>query len=161
MLGKMSRLPSPEDLAKLVSYVFDVMLTLRCELVGRRPVREGETTQDRLQGLAWRTAVLPIDGNQPLTVALSSDEQGCLALGAALFACAKTAVDLEMIDDTLRELVNMIGGQVRSAIAKDHSLGLARIDATNHGGIHQPEATYHECVVLRAGTFELAVQVSA
>ncbi|HET6147060.1 MAG TPA: chemotaxis protein CheX [Polyangia bacterium] len=157
----MSRLPSPEDLAKLVSYVFDVMLTLRCELVGRRPVRDGETARDRLQGLAWRTAVLPIAGIQPLTVALSSDERGCLALSAALFACAQTSVDQEMIDDTLRELVNMIGGQVRSAVAKDHSLGLARIDGTadriDGHGLHE---TQHECVVLRAGSFELAVQVS-
>ena len=158
----MSRLPSPEELAKLVSYVFDVMLTLRCELVGRRPARDGETTRDRLHGLGWRTAVLPIDGSQPLTVALSSDEQGCLALGAALFACAKTAVDQEMIDDTLRELVNMIGGQVRSAVAKDHSLGLARIDATDQTNSANGDGngTKHECVVLRAGSFELAVQVS-
>src|SRR5438270_1880435 len=89
---EMSRLPTPEDLAKLVSYVFDVMLTLHCELVGRRPARDGETSRDRLQGLAWRTAVMPIEGSQPLSVSLSSDEQGCLALGAALFACAKTAV---------------------------------------------------------------------
>jgi len=157
----MSRLPSPEDLAKLVSYVFDVMLTLRCELVGRRPVRDGETARDRLQGLAWRTAVLPIDGTQPLTVALSSDERGCLALGAALFACAQTSVDSEMIDDTLRELVNMIGGQVRSAVAKDHSLGLARIDGSaDEAKGHDSGETQHECVVLRAGSFELAVQVS-
>ncbi len=155
----MSRLPTPEDLAKLVSYVFDVMLTLRCELVGRRPVRDGETTRDRLQGLAWRTAVMPIEGSQPLSVSLSSDEQGCLALGAALFACAKSAVDQEMIDDTLRELVNMIGGQVRSAIARDHSLGLARIDIGEQTNGHSPCAG-HECVVLRVGAFELAVQVS-
>jgi len=155
----MSRLPSPEDLAKLVSYVFDVMLTLRCELVGRRPVRDGETARDRLQGLAWRTAVLPIAGSQPLTVALSSDERGCLALSAALFACAQTAVDQEMIDDTLRELVNMIGGQVRSAIAKDHSLGLAQID-TSAEQSNGHDGTQHQCVVLRAGSFELAVQVS-
>ena len=157
----MSRLPSPEDLAKLVSYVFDVMLTLRCELVGRRPVRDGETARDRLQGLAWRTAVLPIDGTQPLTVALSSDERGCLALGAALFACAQTSVDSEMIDDTLRELVNMIGGQVRSAVAKEHSLGLARIDTSfNFAANRCPDSLPHECVVLRAGSVELAVQVS-
>ena len=105
----MSRLPSPEDLAKLVSYVFDVMLTLHCELVGRRPVRDGETARDRLHGLAW--------------------------------------------------LVNMIGGQVRSAIAKDHSLGLARIDLSADQSDGQG-GTQHECVVLRAGSFELAVQVS-
>jgi hypothetical protein len=158
----MSRLPSPEDLAKFVSYVLDVMLTLRCELVGRRPSRDGDATRDHLNGLAWRTAVLQINGHRPMTVALSSDEQGCLALGAALFSCAKTAVDLEMIDDTLRELVNMIAGQVRSAVAKDHALGLARIDVSGHmnGTNGHSNGSKQECVVLRAGTFELAVQVS-
>jgi hypothetical protein len=157
----MSDLPSPEDLSMLVSYVFEVMLTLRCELVGRRNSPESATIGDRLQGLAWRTAVLPIAGSRPLTVVLSSDQQGCLSLGAALFACDRDSVDQEMIDDTLRELVNMIGGQVRSAVAKEHSLGLARIDTSfSFGDNHRPGASARECVVLRAGSVELAVQVS-
>jgi hypothetical protein len=157
----MSRLLSPEDLALLVSYVFEVMLTLRCELVGPRSVPEGATLRDHLQDLNWRTAVLPIAGSHPLTVVLSSNEHGCLSLGAALFACDKGAVDQEMVDDTLRELVNMIGGQVRSAIAKDQSLGLARIDSSFNLTHERPLDTLrHECVLLRAGSFELAVQVS-
>jgi hypothetical protein len=157
----MSHLPSPEDLSLLVSYVFEVMLTLRCELVGKRNGVESEPLRDRLQDLAWRTAVLPIAGTRPLTVVLSSDQQGCLSLGAALFACDKSSVDQEMIDDTLRELVNMIGGQVRSAVAKEHSLGLARIDTSfNFAENRCPDSLPHECVVLRAGSVELAVQVS-
>ena len=158
----MRPLPSPEELAKLVSYVFEIMLTLPCELVGRRSPRGGESLRDRLRDLTWRTAVLPIGGNRPLTVSLSSDEKGCLSLGAALFACEKGAVDQEMIDDTLRELVNMIGGQVRTAIAKDQSLGLARIDNNFNFGADEKagETPASECVVLRAGSFELAVQVS-
>ena len=72
----MSHLPSPEDLSLLVSYVFEVMLTLRCELVGKRNGVENEPLRDRLQDLAWRTAVLPIAGARPLTVVLSSDQQG-------------------------------------------------------------------------------------
>jgi hypothetical protein len=157
----MSRLLLPEELALLVSYVFEVMLTLRCELVGPRSAPEGGTVSERLQGLTWRTAVLPIAGNRPLTVVLSSNEHGCLSLGAALFACDKGAVDQEMVDDTLRELVNMIGGQVRSAIAKDQSLGLARIDSSfDFAGEPRLGTLRHECVLLRAGSFELAVQVS-
>jgi len=137
------------------------MLTLRCELVGKRNGVESEPLRDRLQDLAWRTAVLPIAGARPLTVVLSSDQQGCLSLGAALFACDKSSVDQEMIDDTLRELVNMIGGQVRSAVAKEHSLGLARIDTSfNFAANRCPDSLPHECVVLRAGSVELAVQVS-
>jgi hypothetical protein len=158
----MSRLLLPEELALLVSYVFEVMLTLRCELVGTRSLPEGATLKERLQALSWRTAVLPIGGTRPLTVVLSSNEHGCLSLGAALFACDKGAVDQEMIDDTLRELVNMIGGQVRSAIAKDQSLGLARIDSAFDFAVQRPLDTTlrHECILLHAGSFELAVQVS-
>ena len=158
----MSRLLLPEELALLVSYVFEVMLTLHCELVGPRSLPEGAPLPERLRALSWRTAVLPIGGSRPLTVVLSSNEQGCLSLGAALFACDTGAVDQEMIDDTLRELVNMIGGQVRSAIAKDESLGLARIDTSFDYAGERPLDTLlrHECVLLRAGSFELAVQVS-
>ena len=109
--------------------------------------------------MADRRAADP--GARPLTVVLSSDQQGCLSLGAALFACDQSSVDQEMIDDTLRELVNMIGGQVRSAVAKEHSLGLARIDTSfNFADNHCPDSLPHECVVLRAGSVELAVQVS-
>jgi hypothetical protein len=157
----MSRLLLPEELALLVSYVFEVMLTLRCELVGSRSVPDGGALRERLQALSWRTAVLPIAGSRPLTVVLSSNEHGCLSLGAALFACDKGSVDQEMVDDTLRELVNMIGGQVRSAIAKDQSLGLARIDSSfDLAGQRPVESLRNECVLLRAGSFELAVQVS-
>jgi hypothetical protein len=51
---------------------------------------------------------------------------------------------------------------VRSAVAKDHALGLARIDVSGHmnGANCYSSHTKQECVVLRAGTFELAVQVS-
>jgi Chemotaxis phosphatase CheX len=157
----MRPLPSPESLAQLVSYVFEIMLTLPCELVGKRTPRNGEALRDRLHQLAWRTAVLPIDGNRPLTVGLSADQRGCLALSAALFACEKESVDQEMIDDTLRELVNMIGGQVRTAIAKDHALGLARIDDSFDFGRDQTSGLpLRECIVLRAGSFELAVHVT-
>jgi hypothetical protein len=153
-------LPSPEDLAQLVSYVFEIMLTLPCELVGRRTPRLDETLRERLQSLTWRTAVLPIAGSRPLIVALSSDENGCLSLGAALFACERSLVDQGMIDDTLRELVNMIGGQVRTSIAKDQSMGLARIDNSfAFGDDRAVEMPLNECVVLRAGSFELAVQI--
>jgi hypothetical protein len=46
-----------------------------------------------LDSLVWRTAVLPIPGKQPLTVGLSTDQVGCQQLSAAMFGCARDAVD--------------------------------------------------------------------
>jgi hypothetical protein len=137
------------------------MLTLPCRLSPR-----GDTL-DLLAALSWRTAFVPIPGPRPLVIALSSDQRGCLSLGAALFACDAKAVDLEMIDDTLRELVNMIGGQVRTAVVQDQSLGLPRIGtgddagAGDHlgGGDPGAGAAGARCIVLTAGAFELAVRV--
>jgi hypothetical protein len=146
-------LPSPEELARLVSYVFETMLTLPCDLI------RGSSPQTGINGLSWRTALLPIIGSRPLIVALSSDEKGCLSLGAALFACDVHAVDQEMIDDTLRELVNMIAGQVRTMVVGDQSLGLARIDTAFNTDGGNALASGGECIVLSAGSFRLSVQV--
>jgi hypothetical protein len=147
----MRPIPSAEALTGLVSYVFETMLTLRCERI---------TGPALLQcpPLSWRTALLPIVGNRPLTVALSSDQQGCLSLGAALFACEVASVDQEMVDDTLRELVNMIAGQVRTAVAGDQSLGLARIDSAFEPSM-PPATPVHGRVVLSAGPLRIAVHV--
>jgi hypothetical protein len=80
-----------------------------------------------LDSLVWRTAVLPIPGKQPLTVGLSTDQVGCQQLSAAMFGCAHDAVDQSMMDDSLRELVNMTAGLVKSSMSLDQALGLPRI----------------------------------
>jgi len=80
-----------------------------------------------LDSLVWRTAVLPIPGKQPLTVGLSTDETGCQQLSAAMFGCSNDAVDQSMMDDSLRELVNMTAGLVKSTMSLDQALGLPRI----------------------------------
>jgi len=86
-----------------------------------------DATGRGLESLVWRTAVLPIPGKQPLTVGLSSDHAGCQQLSAAMFGCAHDAVDQSMMDDSLRELVNMTAGLVKSTMALDQALGLPRI----------------------------------
>jgi len=86
-----------------------------------------DATGQSLDSLVWRTAVLPIPGGQPLTVGLSSDERGCAQLSAAMFGCTNDKVDQSMMDDSLRELVNMTAGLVKSTMALDQALGLPRI----------------------------------
>src|SRR5262245_37911680 len=75
----------------------------------------------------WRTAVLPIPGTRPITVALSSDRRGCAALAAAMLGMAEDELGVDMIDDFMRELVNMTAGQIKIELKLDQALGLPRV----------------------------------
>jgi CheY-specific phosphatase CheX len=75
----------------------------------------------------WRTAVLTIPGTRPITVALSSDRRGCAALTSAMLGMDEDGLGVEMIDDFMRELVNMTAGQIKLELALDQALGLPRM----------------------------------
>jgi hypothetical protein len=75
----------------------------------------------------WRVAVLPVPGAKPFAVALSSDRSGCAALASAMLGIAEDELDLEMIDDVLRELANMTAGQLKHDLANDQALGLPKV----------------------------------
>jgi CheY-specific phosphatase CheX len=75
----------------------------------------------------WRTAVLTIPGTRPITVALSSDRRGCAALTSAMLGMDEDGLGVEMIDDFMRELVNMTAGQIKIELALDQALGLPRM----------------------------------
>lgn len=74
----------------------------------------------------WRSATLSIPGTRPVTVALSSDRQGCAALAAAMLMCDEEELELAQIDDFMRELVNMTAGQIKNELRLDQALGLPR-----------------------------------
>jgi CheY-specific phosphatase CheX len=75
----------------------------------------------------WRTVVLAIPGAQPMSVALSSDRRGCAALASAMLGLDEDGLDVAMIDDFMRELVNMTAGQIKRELALDQALGLPRV----------------------------------
>jgi hypothetical protein len=75
----------------------------------------------------WRTVVLPIPGARPISVALSSDRDGCAALAGAMLGLAAHDIGAEMIEDFLRELLNMTAGQIKNELAPDQALGLPRV----------------------------------
>ena len=105
-----------ERLATSVSRVTSTMLGLTF-----RP------TIDTTRPALWRTAMLNIPGVRPVTVAMSSDRQGCAALAAAMLGMDEDELDCAMIDDFLRELVNMTAGQIKSELSLDQALGLPRV----------------------------------
>jgi Chemotaxis phosphatase CheX len=97
----------PQRLAGLVSAVTETMLgmTFLPDVVG-----------SPWSSLVWRTAVLPIAGDRPFTVGISSDERGCTALTAAMFGCPPIAVDAAMMNDALCELVNITAGVLKKEL---------------------------------------------
>ena len=109
--------PPQERLAALVTGVTETMLG-----ISFKPAAFADIGRWR-----WRTAVLPIPGAVPITVGLSSDEPGCLALGSAMFACERERLDAAMMNDALCELVNMTAGVVKTAMDLDQTLGLPSI----------------------------------
>lgn len=75
----------------------------------------------------WRTVVLPIPGKRPVTVALSSDRSGCAALASAMLGMDEDDIGVEMIDDFMRELLNMTAGQLKLELSIDQALGLPKV----------------------------------
>ena len=114
-------LPSAQQMASAVSRVTQTMLGLTFV------PDQGKGRPGAGDELVWRTALLPIEGQRPLTVGLSSDQHGCARLSAAMYACASDHVDESMMNDALRELVNMTAGLLKSVMAINQALGLPRI----------------------------------
>jgi hypothetical protein len=130
-------IPDAGTLAQLVSNVTQTM----CGISFSAAAGEAPSSE-----LCWRVATLPITGDRPMRVVLSSSRRGCTALGAALFSCEPDTLDDSMIEDSLRELLNMAAGQIKGALALDQALGLPEIVA----GSADSARALHKGVVLRS-----------
>jgi hypothetical protein len=135
-------------MASLVSGVTKTMCGLTFE-----PDARADTS-----ALRWRTAVLPIPGERPLTVGLSSDESGIGELSAAMFAVPRDQVDSSMMNDSLCELVNMTAGLLKSVLSLNQQLGLPKILA-GADAPPVPHPSNPHVVVLKASSLGLALWV--
>lgn len=136
-----------ERVATLVSGVTDKLIGLRFALAPR-----GEVPGSH----CWRAAVLDV-GDPTLTVALSSDQRGCTALGAAFFDVTTAAVNAAIINDSLAELVNITAGQLKMALRLDKALGLPRVVDRPE----RPSAGRWRVIRLRAeGALEILVWIT-
>jgi hypothetical protein len=124
----MIALPCPEALAEIVTRVTETMFGMSFALT------DVELTQ-RAAVPSWRTVILPIPGQRPLSVAIASDEASGQTLGSAMFACPLAEVDRAMVEDSLCELVNIVAGQVKSVMGVDDALGLPKMLTTADGTI--------------------------
>jgi len=113
----MSSLPDPSTLARLVSNVTETMCHASFVPAG---------DSERGESVCGRMALLPIRGSRDISIVLSCDQSGARALAAGLFGCPLDEVSPEMTDDAVAELLNMVGGQITSAMSLDQALGLPR-----------------------------------
>ena len=143
----MNPLPSPLKMAALVSKVTETMLGLTFH----SDCSKGH------DALSWHTAILPIAGEHPLTIGLSSDQNGCAKLSAAMFACPAEEVDQNMMNDALCELVNMTAGVVKSAMSLNQALGLPKI-VSGFSAPSVPAADQH-AIVLKADALGLVLWI--
>jgi len=105
----------------------------------------------------WRTAMLNIPGERPMTIAMSSDREGCVTLAAAMLKCEEADLDLAMVDDFMCELVNMTAGQIKAELSLDQALGLPRVI---DGELLDNTAAWTHCV-LRSETIRIVVSLVA
>jgi two-component system chemotaxis response regulator CheY len=69
-----------------------------------------------------RIVTLSLTGPLNYLVILRSNRAGGLTMASGLFECSKSDVKDSMIDDAMFELVKMVAGQIRTAVAPDHQL---------------------------------------
>jgi hypothetical protein len=113
----MSALPDAVTLASLVSNVTETICGATFAPA------DGVVRGNSILG---RMVMLPISGARDISVVLSCDGAGGQALGAALRHCPRDQLTRSMIDDAIAELLNMVAGQIQTALEIDQPLGLPR-----------------------------------
>ena len=131
----------PDDAAMvgIVNNITATMLNLEARLLKAGTVDASS--------LLHCSAVLPMPGPAPITVGVSSDLAGCQRLGAALFAVDLVDVDNEMVDDTLKELANMVAGQIKGLLDLAQNLGLPRVFNSGEFAPTLNEEVWHHILV--------------
>jgi hypothetical protein len=107
---------------------------------------------------AWIAATLPIKGGSPITVGLSSDETCSRAMAAGMLQMSPADLDRPLIEDTLREILNMVAGQVKTALSLDQALGLPIIVAPAE--LQKKLGQGSRCIGLASGPLALMLLIA-
>ena len=113
-------LPDDDGLVGIFNNITSTMLMMDSD------VDHGVTTE-AMGNRLYCTAVLGMPGPSPITVAVSSDEEGASSLACALFALEHHELEEGMLSDTMAELSNMFAGQLKGSLNLNQSLGLPKV----------------------------------
>lgn len=146
----MKSLPDATTLAQLVTSVTETMCGITFV-----PAESNTPSPD-----CYRMALLPITGVRQLEVTLFSDRTSCESLGSSLFSVAREDIDTSMIEDSLRELLNMAAGQIKQAVAPDHTLGLPKLIAEDDLGENHRRARDAGVLLKTVGPVQLFIWIT-
>jgi len=106
--------------------------------------------------LRWRAAALDIPAAKDLKLVLATDRESAETLSMGMLHVKREALETSLIEDVLRELVNMVGGHLKAALAIDEVLALPEIVSEE-----QQSAPWHaprsEHLVLSGGPIRVCV----
>lgn len=114
----MNELPTPETLATVVDETTQAMYGVPVSYAGdcnsTLPVADPRAP----------TVIVPLIGNPLYIITAHADHLGGPSLASAMFSCPPDEANPEMVEDSLRELCNIVAGQVKSLVAPEHEIGL-------------------------------------
>lgn len=113
----MARLTDVEEIASLVSIATEAMCGAK--FAPWDPLARGES-------LSGRMVLMAMEGPRPIRIALACDARGARALAASMFQCTPDETTPARIDDAIRELLNVVAGQVQRKLKIDQRLGIPR-----------------------------------
>jgi hypothetical protein len=100
---------------------------------------EPADSSTRGESICGQMVLLPIEGVRHVSVLLACDVAGGRTLAAAMFGMERAEVTPDLADDAMRELLNMVAGQVTRALRLDAALGLPCVttlaELAKQGGI--------------------------
>ena len=67
---------------------------------------------------------VPLIGSPNYLLTLCASDEGALRLACAMFGCSRNLASQMMIDDALCESANLVAGQVKHLMAKEHQIGV-------------------------------------
>ena len=113
-------LPDDDGLVGIFNNITSTMLMMDSDV-------DYGATMESMGTRLYCTAVLGMPGPSPITVAVSSDEEGASSLACALFALEHHELEESMLSDTMAELSNMFAGQLKGSLNLNQSLGLPKV----------------------------------
>lgn len=111
-------LPTPEALAEAVNETVQALHGFEASMIG-----ECEHAVP-LYSDAAPTIVIPLIGGPLLLIAVHASHSSGMAFASTLFNCDQADTNADMLEDALRELCNIVAGQVKEMIAPRHEIGL-------------------------------------
>ena len=121
----MVNLPAPETIAQLVNQATQMLFQVPIEYAGKCPDGLPEVDDGH-------TVIVPLIGAPMYIVTTTATPNGGATLASVMFECPIDQASPDMIEDSLRELTNILAGQVKSILCQEHQIGLpSRLDSAD------------------------------